>query len=97
MNAFPLKSRAPSQGSEATFGNPNIADPVTPSARKASVNIFAFEVGGCKAQPRAVDVLEHVDVYNCIEMIVYFAGDQRNGAATCADMKGRCPGSERVL
>ncbi len=71
-----------SAGLSATFGNANIGDPVTTSARKTGLDIFAFEGGGGVAQQRLVDVLEDIDVDNCIEMIRDFARNERHGAAT---------------
>jgi hypothetical protein len=69
-------------GLTAIFGNANIGDPVTTPARKTGLDTFAFE-GGCgAAQQRWVDVLEDIHIDNCIEMIRYFTGNERHGAAT---------------
>ena len=59
----------------ARFADPNIGDPVTLSARKTRFNVFAFEVSGSSAKPRLLDILQHVDVDDCIEMIRDFAGN----------------------
>lgn len=64
-----------SAGLGAPFGNANIGDPITASARKAGFNVFAFEVGASPVQTRLVDILQHVDVDNCIEVIRDFAGN----------------------
>src|SRR6266571_714739 len=75
----------------------NIGDPVTLSARETRFNIFAFEVSGGPMKPRWVDILEHVDVDDRIEMVCDLAGNQRHGAALRADVKRGSPGPEGVL
>src|SRR5436190_9205474 len=84
-------------GSVTNFGNPDIGNPFTLSARQTGFNIFALEIGGRDAHPRSVEVLEHVDIYNCIETIGNLAADKRHRAATRADMKERRAGTERIL
>src|SRR6266581_1153562 len=78
-------------------GEANIGDPVTPSARKTRFNILAFEADGCSAKPRCIDIFEHVDVDDCIEMVRDLARNQRYGAAPRANVKRGSVGSEGVL
>ena len=84
-------------GSGANVGNANIGDPVMHSARKAGFNIFASEVGGCSVQPRLVDILQRIDVDNCIKIIRDFAGNERHGAAARADVKRGGPGRKGIF
>ena len=56
-------------------GQLNIGDPVARSARETRFNIFTFEVGGGPAKPRGVDILEHVDVDDRVEMVCDLTGD----------------------
>ena len=83
--------------SRASFSDANVGDPVTRSASKTRFDILAFEVSSGSAKPRLVDVFEHVDVDDCIEMVRYFAGNQRHGPALRADVKRGSPSSEGVL
>ena len=75
----------------------NIGDPVTLSARKTRLDIFTFKVSGGSTKPRWVDILEHVDVDYCVEVIRDFAGNQRDGAAARTDMKRGSLSCERIL
>ena len=75
----------------------NIGNPVTLPARKTRFDILAFEADGCSTKPRCIDIFEHVDVDDRIEMIRDLAGDQRHRAAPRADVKRRGPGPEGVL
>ena len=78
-------------------GELNIGDPVAHSARETRFNIFTLEVGGGPAKPRWVDILEHVDVDDRIEMVRDLAGDQWHGAAPRADVKRGSPSPKNVL
>ncbi len=78
-------------------GNANIGDPVTYSARKTRFDILTFEADGCSTKPRCIDIFEHVDVDDRIEMVCDLAGDQWHGAAPRADVKRGSPGPEGVL
>jgi len=78
-------------------GEANIGDPVTRSTRKTGFDILAFEADRCSKKPRCIDILEHVDVDDCIEMVRDLAGDQRHGTAPRANVKRGSPGSEGVL
>src|SRR5260221_13272453 len=75
----------------------NIGDPVTRSARKTRFDILAFEADGCPAKPRCIDIFEHVDIDDRIEMFRDLACNQRHGAAARADVKRGSPGPESVL
>src|SRR6267142_4912227 len=79
------------------FSETNIGNQVTRPARKTRFDILAFEADGCSAKPRCIDIFEHVDVDDRIEMVRDLAGDQWHGAAPRADVKRGSPGSEDVL
>ncbi len=83
-------------GQVLPVGEANISNPVTRPARKTRFNIFAFEVSGGSAKPRWVDIFEHVDVDDRIEMVRDLAGNQRHGAAPRADVKRSSPGPEGI-
>ena len=53
----------------------DIADPIAFSPRETGVNIFAFKVGGDLANRRLVNILQHVDVDNGVDVIRDVAGD----------------------
>src|SRR5216117_1621787 len=78
-------------------GEANIGDPVTFSACKTRFDILAFEADGCSTKPRCIDIFEHVDVDDRIEMARDLAGHQRHGAAPRTNVKRCSPGSEGVL
>ena len=78
-------------------GELNIGDPVARSARETRFDILAFEADGCSTKPRCIDILEHVDIDDRIEMVRDLTGDQRHGTAPRADVKRRGPGPEGVL
>jgi hypothetical protein len=84
-------------GLNELFRNANISDPITRPACQARCNVFAFEVGGSVAQPRWVDILQHVDVDYCIEVIRDFAGYQGYGAAPRANVKRGSSRAEGIL
>ena len=75
----------------------NIGDPVTRPARKTRFDILAFEADGCSTKPRCIDIFEHVDVDDRIEMVCDLAGNERHCTAPRADVKRGGPGSEGVL
>jgi hypothetical protein len=63
------------RGSGALFDALNIGDPVVLSARKARINVFAFQVGGGTAKPRLIGVLDCVDIDSGVEAALDFAGN----------------------
>src|SRR5258706_465707 len=75
----------------------NIGNPVTRPARKTRFDVLSFEADGCSTKPRCIDILEHVDVHDRIEMVRDLAGDERHSAAPRADVKRGGPGPESVL
>jgi hypothetical protein len=60
---------------KACPGDANVGDPVALPACKTSLDIFAFEARRSSAKPRLVDILQRIDVDNCIELIRDFAGN----------------------
>src|SRR5712691_12455655 len=84
-------------GQVLPVGEANIGDPVTLPARKTGFDILAFEADGCSTKPRCIDIFEHVDVDDRIEMLRDLAGDERHGAAPRAHVKRGRPSSESVL
>ena len=81
----------------APFGDSNIGDPVKLSAGETRFNILALKASGSTAKPGLVDILKHIDVDNCIEVILDFAGDERHTAAARTDVKRGSASSECVL
>ena len=53
----------------------DVGDPVMFPPRKTGFGIFALESNGGSVKPRWVDIFQHVDVDNRIEMIPDFAGN----------------------
>jgi hypothetical protein len=53
----------------------DVGDPVMFPPRKTGFNIFALESNGGSVKPRLVDIFQHVNVDNGIEMIPDFAGN----------------------
>src|SRR2546426_7972047 len=84
-------------GQGLTVGEANIGDPVALSARETRFNIFAFEISGGPAKPGRVDIFEHVDVDDRIEMVCDLASNQRHGTTPQADVKRGSPSPESVL
>jgi hypothetical protein len=84
-------------GLGSSVGDPNIRDPVAPSAPQTRLNIFTFEVCRGLAKTRLVDILKCVDIDDSVQMIVDLTGDEWYRSATRTNVKRGGSSSEGVL
>ena len=80
----------------AALGDSNIGDPVALSAREARFNVFSLKVGRRSTKPRLIDILEHIDVDNRVELVPDFTRDERHAATARANVERGRACSEHI-